>query len=228
MKSSFDLFAAILSETRAADASRVFVTELATLMKCDRVSLGLMNGAHIQLQAISHSSQFSKNISLVRAISAAMEEAVLQKSELVFPRQDGIKALVVRDHEELCRVQGGGAFLTMPLYWSGKYVGAVSYQKFFRRYRHLAGRCARQGDPGSFEAILSLEDRILPGEKNGVYEFVARRFLPAGSRLRCFMAEYAIESAQKKREQLHFRMRQQLLKQDIKSKRVKSFSRWEE
>jgi len=94
--------------------------------------------------------------------------------------------------------------------------------------RQLAGRGARQGDPGSFEAILSMEDRILSGEKNGIYEFVARRFLPTGSSLWRFMAEYAIDSAQKRKEQLHFEMRRQLFKQDVKSKKMMSFSRREE
>ena len=58
-----------------------------------------------------------------------MEEGVLQKSELLYPPQDGMKVLVVRDHEELSHVQGGGVFLTMPLYWSGKYVGAVTLER---------------------------------------------------------------------------------------------------
>ena len=93
--------------------------------------------------------------------------------------------------------------------------------------RQLAGRCARQGDPGSFEPILSLEDQILSGGKGGAYGLVARRFLPAGSRLWGFMAERAIGRAQRKMEQLHFRMRQQLYKQDVKSKGRMSFSRRE-
>jgi multidrug efflux pump subunit AcrA (membrane-fusion protein) len=129
MKSSFDLLAAILSEKHISGANKVFVTELATLTRCDRVSLGLMKRGHIQLQAISHSARFNKNVNLVRSISAVMEEAILQKAELVYPRQEGMKALVTRDHEELSRQQGGEAILTIPLYVDGKHVGAITLER---------------------------------------------------------------------------------------------------
>jgi preprotein translocase subunit SecA len=94
--------------------------------------------------------------------------------------------------------------------------------------RQLAGRCARQGDPGSFEAILSLEDPLLAGGKGGIYELVARRFLPAGARLWSFMAGRAIMHAQKETERLHSRMRRDLFRHDVQTKRLMAFSRPEE
>ena len=43
----------------------------------------------------------------------------------------------------------------------GLHVIAVERNDSRRIDRQLIGRCARQGDPGSFESILSLEDEIL-------------------------------------------------------------------
>lgn len=129
MKGAFDLLAAVLAEEQYADAGMVFVTELATLLRCDRVSLGFMKNNTMKLQAISHSSQFSKNMNLVRFITAAMEESVLQRSELSCPPAPGDKTLVTRDHEELSRQQGGGAILTIPLYGNGKYYGAITMER---------------------------------------------------------------------------------------------------
>lgn len=129
IKSSFDLLAAIVAEKDALAAVRVFVTELATLFRCDRVSLGLMKQEQVKIQAISHSAQFSKNVSLVRSIALAMEEALLQKSELVFPRREGMKALVTRAHEEFSRQQGDEAILTVPLYDGGNCLGALTLER---------------------------------------------------------------------------------------------------
>jgi len=129
MRASFDLLAGVLAEEHYADASMVFVTEMATLMKCDRVSLGFMKNNAIKLQAISHSAQFSKNMNLVRFITGAMEEAVLQRSELSYPLAAGDKTLVTREHEELSRQQGGGSILSIPLYGNGKYYGAITMER---------------------------------------------------------------------------------------------------
>ncbi len=94
--------------------------------------------------------------------------------------------------------------------------------------RQLAGRCARQGDPGSFEAILSLDDALLENGRGGIPEWVARRFALPGSNLWNIMANYAIMHAQKKMERFHGRMRRDLFKNDVQTKKIMSFARGEE
>lgn len=129
MKSSFDLLATVLAEERFTDASMVFVTELATLMNCDRVSLGFVKNSSIRVGAISHSASFGKQMNLVRFISAAMEEAVLQRCEMMYPLPAGAKVLVTRDHEELSRQQAGESILTIPLYATDRYYGAITLER---------------------------------------------------------------------------------------------------
>lgn len=94
--------------------------------------------------------------------------------------------------------------------------------------RQLAGRCARQGDPGSFEAILSLDDSLLENGRGGLPEWLARRFSHSGSILWNIMANYAIMHAQKKIERFHGRMRRDLFKNDVQAKKIMSFTRGEE
>lgn len=129
MKSSFDLLASVLAEERFTDASMIFVTELATLMKCDRVSLGFVKNSSVSVGAISHSASFGKQMNLVRFISAAMEEAVLQRCEMMYPLPVGSKVLVTRDHEELSRQQAGESILTIPLYATDRYYGAITLER---------------------------------------------------------------------------------------------------
>jgi preprotein translocase subunit SecA len=90
--------------------------------------------------------------------------------------------------------------------------------------RQLIGRCARQGDPGSYEAFLSLEDPILEGKSSMVLTWIIRMTLPPGSYLWKLAVKTAILLAQRRMEQVHARMRYELLKMDEKIGTTLSFS----
>jgi hypothetical protein len=129
MRSSFDLLATVLSAERFSEAGMIFVTELATLMKCDRVSLGFVKQGDVRVEAISHSASFGKQMNLVRFISGAMDEAILQRSEIIYPLPPGAKILVTREHEELSRQQAGESILTIPLHTQERYYGALALER---------------------------------------------------------------------------------------------------
>lgn len=129
MKSSFDLLATVLAEERFTDASMVFVTGLTTVMKCDRVSLGFVKKSEVCIEAISHSANFGKQMNLVQLIGSAMDEAILQRCEIVWPLPDGAKVVVTRNHEELSRQQRGETLLTIPLHTGERYYGALSLER---------------------------------------------------------------------------------------------------
>jgi preprotein translocase subunit SecA len=61
----------------------------------------------------------------------------------------------------------------------GLHVVLTEWHESSRIDRQLFGRCARQGDPGSCRAIVSLEDEIIQRHSPGVALWVARRW-PAG------------------------------------------------
>jgi preprotein translocase subunit SecA len=90
--------------------------------------------------------------------------------------------------------------------------------------RQLAGRCGRLGDPGSYEAILSLEDPIVQGGRGGLSGWAAKRLIPAGSSLWVLFARDAILKAQRKVERLHARIRRALLREDERRGDMLSFS----
>ena len=80
--------------------------------------------------------------------------------------------------------------------------------------RQLQGRSGRQGDPGSSEAFLSLEDPLVVSGKGGLLRWIAERLLPTGSGIWSWFARGAVRQVQKRIERLHARMRRDLLKQD--------------
>ncbi|MEW6664094.1 MAG: preprotein translocase subunit SecA [Thermodesulfobacteriota bacterium] len=90
--------------------------------------------------------------------------------------------------------------------------------------RQLAGRCGRLGDPGSHEAILSLEDPIVRSRGCGIAGRLARRFPVPRSSVWTWLAKRGIVRAQKGVERLHFRVRKSLLREDERRGDMLSFS----
>jgi preprotein translocase subunit SecA len=62
----------------------------------------------------------------------------------------------------------------------GLHVILTEWHESARIDRQLFGRCARQGDPGSCRAIVSLDDEIIQRHGEGVARWVARRW-PVGT-----------------------------------------------
>jgi preprotein translocase subunit SecA len=90
--------------------------------------------------------------------------------------------------------------------------------------RQLAGRCGRLGDPGSYEAILSLEDPLLKAGARGLAKWLVNVLARSGAPLRTRLGRRAMLKAQKKVEKLHFKMRKALLREDERRGDMLSFS----
>ena len=86
--------------------------------------------------------------------------------------------------------------------------------------RQLEGRCARAGDPGTTERILSREDALLQLASPGVLALLA--YLP--ERFARWLGLGLFEWVQRKAERSHFRARTALLKQDSKLGDLLAFS----
>ncbi len=124
-----DLVAAVLEEERFEPACRSLVTELATRLQCDRASLGVVRGGHAEIVALSHSAQIGKRMNLIRAVGAAMDEAIDQKSVIRYPAAEGDEIIVSRDHEKLAGEHGSGSVLTVPMAGSGTLTGALVFER---------------------------------------------------------------------------------------------------
>ena len=129
LKSAVDLLTDVLAEERFEGSAMAFVTDLATRLECDRVSLGFVSGNHVRVKAVSHSAEFGKRMNLIRAISRVMEEAVFQRREILYPVPADSEVLVVREHEELARQHGGDHVLTVPFFVNDRYHGAVTLER---------------------------------------------------------------------------------------------------
>lgn len=127
LESSMRLLAVVQSESAFEAAAIGFVTELATSMSCARVSIGFPKGAVVELKAVSHSSQFTHRMNLIRAISEAMEEAIILGSPIVFP--PGKEDVRSASHETLAGSFGSSRILTVPIYGNAQYYCAVTLER---------------------------------------------------------------------------------------------------
>lgn len=103
----------------------------------------------------------------------------------------------------------------------GLHVVITELQDSSRIDRQFYGRSARQGDPGSYSIMLSLEDDILIR----VFKPSIRRILIAIANLwRNKLGYVLLRFCQYRLEQLHYKQRIQLLTADVKRQRMLSFS----
>ena len=86
LRTVLDLAATALSHEGFFEAATAFVTAAATVLGCERVSVGFLRGDWIRVRAMSHSAEFADQTNLIRAIAAAMEEAIAGKLRAALTR----------------------------------------------------------------------------------------------------------------------------------------------
>jgi preprotein translocase subunit SecA len=94
----------------------------------------------------------------------------------------------------------------------GLHVIATELHESRRIDRQLYGRCGRQGDPGSYEVLVSLEDELSRLYLGGAPGTLARRSLVAGPRSR--LAHRLVRFAQWRAERGNAAIRRELLTMD--------------
>jgi preprotein translocase subunit SecA len=90
--------------------------------------------------------------------------------------------------------------------------------------RQLSGRCARQGDPGSHQAILSLEDDLIRQNCHPTLVHFLHRYAARGRFSSARLNRWAFRWAQHKVERRHRDARRDLLRHERQTVRLLAFS----
>jgi RND family efflux transporter MFP subunit len=136
-----DVMVLINEEKRYMAAAMTFCNEVASRYRCERVSLGWLEGDYVRLQAISHMEKFEKKMDAVQSLEAAMEEAFDQDEEILWPRTE-MSAAVVRNHESFAKEQGSQYVVSLPIRLDDSPEGVLT--------------CERSNEPFSEEVIRGL------------------------------------------------------------------------
>ena len=106
----------------------------------------------------------------------------------------------------------------------GLHVIATCRNEAKRIDRQLFGRCARQGDPGSYQVLLSLEDELVRQNCRPALVSFLRRYAVKGGRLSGKLGQYVVRCAQRGIERRHHEARRALLQHDRHIGRMLAFS----
>ncbi|MGE0330056.1 MAG: efflux RND transporter periplasmic adaptor subunit [Ramlibacter sp.] len=104
--------AALLSRPGLAEAGTALAVELAQLLGCRRVSIGLRDGATVRLVATSLGRELDTRLDAAALLGAAMNEALDQASTVCLPAAGDGPSLVAYAHQQLAPQ---GAACTVPL-----------------------------------------------------------------------------------------------------------------
>ena len=126
---ALELAAIVFEHDRFQAVATALVTELATRLACERVSLGCVRGTRVYLHAVSHSAHFNKKTNLARAIEAAMDEALDQEATMTYPRPPDAAFQITRAHETLVRQHGAGTICSVLLPRDGRIIGVLTLER---------------------------------------------------------------------------------------------------
>ena len=97
-----DLAARVMQEKKLGPAALALVNGLVPLTGCDQVVLGWKEVSYVRAKAISHLDRFERKAENVQLIEAALEEALDQQTDIVYPAPAQYGCVVLA-HERLGR-----------------------------------------------------------------------------------------------------------------------------
>jgi hypothetical protein len=128
LASVLDVTRLVSSNDRFLAAAMTLVNELATRHKCDRVSLGWEQKGYVRVRAMSHTDSFEKKMEVVRNLENAMEEALDQDADIVWP-QPAQPREIARAHELYAKSHDAGNMLSVLVRMGSEVVGVVSLER---------------------------------------------------------------------------------------------------
>ncbi|NLX05176.1 MAG: HlyD family efflux transporter periplasmic adaptor subunit [Phycisphaerae bacterium] len=131
------LLSAVHRPRRFDASAMVMCNEAASEFACERVSLGVLKGAYVELRAISHTERFSRKTKLAQAIESAMEECLDQDQEVLYPCDPGATC-VNRSACALAKSHGTATVLSVPLRRDGRSAAVVTLERPSERPFDLA------------------------------------------------------------------------------------------
>jgi multidrug efflux pump subunit AcrA (membrane-fusion protein) len=123
-----DVLAVVNRSDRFKSVCMALCNEAATRLCCQRVSLGVLDGRYVRVQAISHTDTFRREVKLIQDIEAAMEECFDQDLEVIHPAAPNA-SYASRTTTQLALRHGPAAVLSLPLRHNGEVFGALMLER---------------------------------------------------------------------------------------------------
>lgn len=174
----------------------------------------------------------TRSVEASEHLSRLLEEAVLPH-RILNARQDQEEADIIARAGEPRRITiatnmaGRGTDIRLApevVESGGLHVIATERHEARRIDRQLFGRCGRQGDAGSFESIVSLEDELFETHADPLSRGIAETGMRLTSRLSRSAVGWSLNRCQRAAERRHSRARKNLLERDARLESLLAFS----
>ena len=123
-----DVLASTLDQEEFDVALHALANTIARHAQCQRVSLGIVQGRHVRLHAVSGSVDFDPRSALMVDIGQAMEETYNAASVIRLPATDSAQVLP-QNHVALAEQLKHPALVSLPLISNGKVAGVVLLER---------------------------------------------------------------------------------------------------
>ena len=159
------------------------VNKLASRLKCERVSLGLVHKKTLELQAVSHCAHFDRRTHHMQAIVEAMTEAVEQRSHIHYTLETSDDKLVSRNHAELLQINQSKAVHTFILRKGEQIIGALTIEDSTERPLTASARRFLDNSSQIMAQIFFIKQQAMSGIgqriKKKLLLFLENRFGPS-------------------------------------------------
>ena len=184
---------------------------------------------HAIVNAVAESRQRGRAVLVgTRTVAASDHLSVLLAQygiphQVLNARQDGEEAAIIAEAGEPGRVTvatnmaGRGTDVRLGRGVAdagGLHVIATERHDASRIDRQLFGRCGRQGDPGTYQAILSLEDELITAQMRSLFRSLSRSVCSVWRSAPVWVGPVLFWWTQRRAERTHARMRRAVLKMD--------------
>jgi biotin carboxyl carrier protein len=117
--------AALLARGPLAQAATALATELAEILHCRRVSVGLLQADRIRVVGSSQAGDIDPRHEAAAAIAAAMHEALDQQLAVSWPPLDGQRAITLAQRQ----LAGTAQACSVPIVAAGRTLGALTLER---------------------------------------------------------------------------------------------------
>ena len=126
--SVLDVLAQVNAEARYLGALMAMANGVASQLQCERVGIGWVEAGYIRLKVLSRTERFEPKMAAVQSLEAAMEEALDQDEEIVWPQPEHARS-VARDHAAFATAQGVQHLVSLPMRVGGKGVAVLTCER---------------------------------------------------------------------------------------------------
>jgi len=128
LQQAMETLSAVNLQGQFVRAAMAFCNEITSQWRCERASVGYLEGKYVRLKAMSHTEDFVRKMKLVQDIESAMEECLDQDVDILSSAPEEA-TYVSRAADELSRRHGPLAVLSLPLRRDGEAVAVLTLER---------------------------------------------------------------------------------------------------